>query len=448
MLQHWRRSRVTKAITDSGYAQSFSEAEARLDAIDLQIVVGQDQIGTPAGQAAVLTAVVTARKCFGRVAVVAGNDAPLNASLPLGKTLLTAARRLGSKATIPAPSVATHVIRIGRTPKSSGWDLRCWWDRWLAGTRAVDDDLIGDSRLALAGVFAGAVAVRQVFACVLAGRVILPRDVSISLWTPWESASAAGLGPERFDVPDKIWLIGLGHLGQAFVWNLCQLPGATERLAVLQDDQLISEENEATSLLVRPGAIDMRKRKTRLAAPWLETAGWRTQLIERRHLGDIALTGDDPPYLLTGLDRLAPRLALAKHGFPFMLDAGIGHGAGTFEGIQIRTIANGKLRRGLWAEEDAGEEAASKRILNYAAYAELEKHIGQCGTLGFAEASGAVPFVGAAAGALTIAQVARIASLETMPLLLQMELGSPEMTTLGGVTPASETNLGSFSVTL
>jgi hypothetical protein len=131
-----------------------------------------------------------------------------------------------------------------------------------------------------------------------------------------------------------------------------------------------------------------------------------------------------------------------------MLDAGIGHGAGSFEGIQIRTIVSGKLPRGLWAEEDPGEEAVSKRVLNCPAYAELENHIGQCGTLGFAEASVAVPFVGAAAGALTIAQAARIASLETTPLLLQMELGSPEMTTLGGVTPASDTNLGSFSVTL
>jgi len=326
--------------------------------------------------------------------------------------------------------------------------LRCWWDRWLAGSRAVDDDAIGDSRFALAGVFAGAAAVRQVFACVVTGPTILPRDVSVSLWTPWQPANITEPGPDRFDVPDKVWFIGLGHLGQAFVWNLCLLPGTGERIAILQDDQCVSEENEATSLLVRPGTIDMCKRKTRLAAPWLERASWSTQLIERRHLGDIALTEDDPPYLLSGLDRLKPRLVLAKHGFPFMLDVGIGHGAGNFEGIQFRSIAKGQSLSGIWADEDASQEETSRRNLTRPAYVELEKQVGQCGILGFAEASVAVPFVGAAAGALAIAQLIRIASLQTTPLLLQMELSSPEVTTLGALTPASDVNLGSFSVTL
>src|ERR1039458_6687700 len=143
MTKHWKRSRVTKALTDAGRATSFSEAEDRLDAIRVAITVGDDQIATPAGQAAVLTAVATAHKCFGRVSLIATRDAPLIAPLPIDRSLLKAARRLGA-ATGKSTKTATHVIRIGAGARSTAWDIRCWWDRWLSGTRAFDGDELGD----------------------------------------------------------------------------------------------------------------------------------------------------------------------------------------------------------------------------------------------------------------------------------------------------------------
>jgi hypothetical protein len=448
MSIYWKRSRITKVMADAARVGSFSEAEARLDSIQLDVVVGDDQLGTPAGQAAALTAVATARKCFGGVTIVAEKDAPLIAALPVGKTLLKAARRLGARMATKSRTSATHTIRIGSTPTPAGWNLSCWWDRWLAGTRAFDDDGPGDSRLPLAGVFAGALAVRQVFACVVANRNLPPRDATVSLWMPWEPVDRSVNRPERFDVPDKLWLLGLGHLGQAFVWNLCFLGGSGDRLAVLQDDQKIGVENEATSLLVLPNGRQIGKRKTRVADAWLEGSGWRTQLIERRHLGDVAITDKDPPYLLSGLDRLEPRLTLARHGFPFMLDAGIGHGPGDFEGIQVRTIAKGQAIEGLWDKPKTDDEGTPKGLLSRQAYVELERHVGQCGTVEFAQASVAVPFVGAATGALVIASVIQLASLQASPLFLQMELGAPEMTTIGGFARSPETNLGSFSLRL
>jgi hypothetical protein len=448
MPKYRKRSRVTKALTDAALVGSFGEAEARLDAIRLNVAVGSDQVGTPAGQAAILTAVATACKCFGRVTVVSAHDAPLIAPLPIGATVTQAARRLGAKIAERADRDVTHTVRIGDGAKTGGWTLRCWWDRWLSGIRAFDYDAIGDSRLPTAGVFAGAIAVRQVFACVLAGRNVQARDVSVSVWTPWDKVDPAVKGPERFDLPDKVWFLGLGHLGQAFVWNLCLLPGRGDRLAVLQDDQTIGEENEATSLLVLPGNRQMNKRKARIAAGWLEACGWSTALIERRHHGDISITMDDPPYLLSGLDQVEPRLVLARHGFPFMLDAGIGHGAGDFEGIQIRTIAKCQSIDGLWEEPKAETKRRSAKLLESEVYRELEKHVGQCGKFEFAEASVAVPFVGAVAGALVIGQLVRLATLQPSPMLLQMELASPEMATYSGLIPTPETNLGSFSASL
>ncbi|MGN8546966.1 hypothetical protein ACQPTN_20045 [Bradyrhizobium sp. 13971] len=450
MNKFWKRSRVTKALTDGDRAGSFEEAEARLNAVRIDVVVGDDQVSTTAGQAAALTAVTTARKCFGRVTLIIARDVPLVATLPIGGTMKAAARRLGARVDTQPSRLATHTIRIGDAPAGASWNIRCWWDRWLAGTRTFDGDEIADSRLPLSGVFAGAVAVRQVFACVLAGRDIRARDTTVSLWTPWLPASMDEIGPERFDVPDKLWLLGLGHLGQAFVWTFCFLRGQGERLVVLQDNQKISEENEATSLLVLPGDGELGERKVRVADVWLKQAGWETSPIERRHVGDLALGDDDPPILLSGLDRLKPRLVLAKHGFPFMIDAGIGHGPGDFEGVQVRTIVNGEPPEGLWSKSAKTEETedGTKGLLDRPAYMELEQHVGECGKVSFAQASVAVPFVGAATGAIVIGQAIRLATLEPAPVFLQMELGGPDMATLGGLTEAPDVNLGSFSIRL
>jgi hypothetical protein len=315
--------------------------------------------------------------------------------------------------------------------------VRCWWNCWLSGTRVLSDEPGGDSRLPLAGVFAGAIAVRQVFASVVASFLVPARETTISLWEPWNQD--AGAGPNQFDLPNALWLLGLGHLGQAFVWNLSFLPYRGHRSAVLQDDQVVGEENEATSLLVT--AADIGKRKTRVAAHWLEACGWQTALVERRHHGDIRHLLDDPPYLLCGLDRLEPRIAVAKLGFDYMIDAGVGHGPVDFEALQIRVIPKNESLEGLWGSPDHAKR--TDELLATKAYEALEQAVGQCGTYTLAEASVAVPFVGAATGALAIAQLIRLGSLKAVPQLLQLELAAPEMMTLSALVRSPNVNLGS-----
>jgi hypothetical protein len=444
MADHWKRSRITKALTDAARASSFSEAEARLDAVHVAVVVGPDQAVTAAGQAAALTAVATARKCFGRVTLVTSGDIPLIAKLPVGTTLQGAARRLGARISKAHGAKTTHTITIGTVPTNDRWTIHCWWDRWLSGSRACSEP-VGDSGLALSGTFSAALAVRQIFACVLAGKMLRARDATLSLWAPWVTADRSDIGPEQFDVPDQFWFLGLGHLGQAFIWNLCLL-GLRGGRAIIQDDQDIGVENEATSLLMVSG--DIGEKKTRLASKWLKAAGWNANIIERRHHGDIDLTPDDPPYLLSGLDRVEPRRVMAKHGFDYMIDAGLGHGPHDFEGIQLRVIAKGAIFDDLWsAPEHSLEETSSDRQAT-AAYRELETQIGQCGIVSFAEASTSVPFVGAAAGALVIAQAIRLASMQPTARFLQMQLSAPEMISAADLLPQPTGNLGSIQLSL
>lgn len=456
MTKHLKRSRVTKAFADAGLVKSFLDAEARLDAAHVCVVLCADQAATPAGQAAALTAVATVYKCFGRVSFSTERaEAPLTFSLPIGATIAEAVATLGADVGVRIPASCTHVVQIGAGPRRTGWTVHCWWDRWLSGTRTGGSEQLGDSRLALSGVFAGSLAVRQVFANVRLGAAHGARDETISLWAPWEPGAALVRGPDRFTIPNNLWLVGLGHLGQGFVWSLMTLPYRGARNAVLQDDQRITEENEATSLLVLPN-LKLGERKVRIASRWLESAGWETSLIERRHRGDLAPTPDDPPILVSGLDALPARRLLANSGFDYMVDAGIGHGPGDFEGIQVRVIPKGANVDELWRTEqkpvstvsDLARPTARDRLLAGEAYCNLDRTIGQCGTIQIADASVAVPFVGAAAGALVVAQLARLASMQPTGSLIQMDLGSPEMIIDGGQTKEPSSFLGGETMSL
>ena len=63
-------------------------------------------------------------------------------------------------------------------------------------------------------------------------------------------------------------------------------------------------------------------------------------------------------------------------------------------------MSRGQSIEGLWSKTTATDsDDARAKVLAKEAYVELEKKIGQCGIVSFAEASTAVPFVGAAAGA-------------------------------------------------
>ena len=47
----------------------------------------------------------------------------------------------------------------------------------------------------------------------------------VSLWSPVEdSRNPVSNSPLLHNLPNQFWVLGLGHLGQAFLWNLEMLP--------------------------------------------------------------------------------------------------------------------------------------------------------------------------------------------------------------------------------
>ena len=108
------RSRIRAALVNSG-KMSFPEADAKLENIAVVVDLQEAAAVCPAGQAAFLTAVATAVRCFGRVTVQGALEQPIKVSVPIGgKTLLAAASKLGAKGT-DTPN-GTRRILIGEGP--------------------------------------------------------------------------------------------------------------------------------------------------------------------------------------------------------------------------------------------------------------------------------------------------------------------------------------------
>jgi len=437
-IPHLRRSRIEKVITDAaGSEQDFDQAAAALNAVKIAITVGDAQLRSAAGQAAVLTIVTTAMKCFGRAELVCSGDAPLIRRLLFGSTLVQAARTTGAEVVTEVSSDVSHVIAVGADGPVDPF-LRCWWDGWHAGIRpAWENDAAGDSGNPFSGVFAGGLAVREVFANAIGRQRSVSRSTTINLWQPW--TRKVEYAPLTLSLPQKLWLVGLGHLGQGFLWSLSQLP-VEDRHAILQDDQWVGEENVATGLVTLGADVQAKNRKTRVAARWLEAAGWTTSIIERRNYGDLKLAFDDPPIILTSIDEPLARIDIAKAGHPYLIDAGVGHGAFDFEMAQIRVIPNGIEAASLWARPEQAKSVES--LLKRRAYVEHARKFDKCGTFTLAEASAAVPFVGAAVGALTIAQLLRLAALRATPQIMQVELAAADAAVIGVLNGPATNGLG------
>src|SRR5208283_1271476 len=99
----------------------------------LAIRIGDEAADTAAGQAAALTAVITASRCFlGGVTLSGAIDHPLLVPLPLtANTLREAAHMFGAVAELKLQPRRT--IIIGSGGHSPGWSIRAIWNGWSAG---------------------------------------------------------------------------------------------------------------------------------------------------------------------------------------------------------------------------------------------------------------------------------------------------------------------------
>jgi hypothetical protein len=323
---------------------TLEDAIARHEATGVVLCADRATCEHDLGQAALLTAVVTAVRAFGQVIVRA--DAP-NAVARLG---ITAGKRLAytvlDQGAVLADDLGQHdwpVVLIGTTtPVPAGLTsnrvlLRVSWSGWTARVSpARTPHPTPTGNCVLAATAAAALGINEAFAATLArpGNDGGHRGIELNLWRPGSPTDDPG--PALAYAPNAWWLVGLGHLGQAYAW-LIGLLDYVDRAGmeiVLQDTDRTTPANHSTGIFT-PNLSD-GVRKTRMVAGELDNIGFNTKIIERRLTSDLQVAPDEAHVALLGVDNLATRRLTSDVGWPFAIDVGLGDGPTNYDSLMLR----------------------------------------------------------------------------------------------------------------
>ena len=293
----------------------------------------------------------------------------------------------------------------------------------------------------LSGMLAAGLAVNEAFLFVngrmpAAGR----RALGLSLWHPGRETD--WLQPDESEptltyLPSRLWVIGLGHLGQAYLWALGLLPyqDPADVALVLQDIDTITESTESTSILTDSAMIG--KKKTRAMAAWAERRGFATSLQERMFAADFTRQTEEPAVALCGLDNGAGRRALDQVGFDFIVEAGLGRGHRDFRTMRLHVLPGRRAAADIWKQTSEGEKVEDRP-----AYARLmeEGVLDRCGMTLLAGKAVGAPFVGSIAATLALSEVLRLLHGGAVYQLIDIDLLSLEQR-LASQHPNSFANL-------
>ena len=261
----------------------------------------------------------------------------------------------------------------------------------------------------LSGMLAAGLAVNEAFLFVNGGMPAAGRRaLGLSLWRPGPEAD--WLQPDESEppltyLPSRLWLIGLGHLGQAYLWGLGLLPyqDPADVALVLQDIDVIAESTESTSILTDAAMIG--RKKTRAMAAWAERRGFATSLQERMFAADFTRQAEEPAVALCGLDNGAGRQALDQVGFDFVVEAGLGRGHRDFRAMRLHVLPGRRAAADIWKQTREGEKVEDRP-----AYAKLMEDgvLDRCGMTLLAGKAVGAPFVGSIAATLALSEVLRL----------------------------------------
>ncbi len=412
-------SRISKLFVDRDQTAS-AEALNRRRRFAVNLLCGPDVRHSYTLQLALLTAANVAQRCFpGAVAVSLEPDvanAPLLVWPSLNQSLGSALLSLvGQEAfTSSGRRLLGHAVVFGDGTAPPG-SLRATFDGWIAkvGPAHATPPLPQREYCSLAGVLAGSLAIAELFFAFADINIAAARrTVALSLWRPdadVNTQEAIGV-PVQF-LPRDLWMLGLGHLGNAYLWSLATLPfqNPGEAEIYLNDFDKVEGPNLETGLLFTRGSV--RRYKTRICAAWLETRGFQTRMIERPFDEHFRCRATEPKLALCGFDSNPPRRDLATAGFTRVIESGLGGTAGNFDTIALHTLPNSRQPEELWPDLSSDEEArilaeqerVARENPGYRAVADNE-----CGRYEVAGKSVAVPFVGAVASTLVLAEALRV----------------------------------------
>jgi hypothetical protein len=403
--------RLIKQAIDSGAAGSIEEAHELFSRYRLTIEI--DASADPVQHATLLTATTLARRVFlGGVTVHGALDVPCLSPMLPGCSLADAVVSLGgSVGRRRVPSGDPTVVIGARQERREGFCVRAVAAGWRGGIVPAHSDLepAAGSAMPLAGMLAAALAINEAFIHVSSGVPAAGRrTLGLSLWDPQATIDWLAPAPDepalRY-LPSRLWLVGLGHLGQAYLWGLGLLPYASpESLRLfLQDVDVITPSTESTSVLTDASSIGTQK--TRAMAAWASTRGFDSCILERLFQADFKRQAGEPAIALCGLDNGAGRRALDQVGFDLVVEAGLGRGHRDFRTMRLHTLPGPRPSAEMWksasVRESPVEQSAYNQLLT-------EGVLDRCGMTVLAGKAVGAPFVGSIAGALALAEVLRL----------------------------------------
>jgi len=417
--------RLMKLAMDSGRAQTADEAAALMGGYRLRVVFENPH--DPIAQATLLTCVALASRVFlGGVSIEGDLDVTQLTPLPLPALLREAVRELGAQAGHATADTPTITIGASESRARAGrFHVRTAVAGWRGGVLPIEADIQiapGDAT-PLAAMLAGALAVSEAFEFVSTGNGMAGRvPVGLSLWKPSSDWLADGVEPRLQYLPARLWLIGLGHLGQAYLWALGLLPYAdsAQLELVLQDDDVITGSTPSTSIL---STVAMkRERKTRAMSAWAERRGFRTRMHERLFDAAYRRQPQEPSVALCGLDNPEGRRALDLAGFDFVVEAGLGRDFRNFQTIRLHTLPARRSAAEIWPERSF----APPPVEQNPAYQDLlaSGELDQCGITLLAGKAVGAPFVGSVAACLAVAEVLRLLAGGDLDELIDLDLRS------------------------
>ena len=429
-------NRTTKLELDEGRARSFDEAHEIVARYVLQIDVGSGIIGSETRQAMLLTTINAARRAFiGGVRVRLHERGRLSLKWAKGLDVAEVVETYGGEI-VESLESAHPTLVIGNVDEQPPGSIVLYttWEGWAGGVVTEMQERLAESlEFPLAGMLAAALGVSETFQNVRGDVVAGRRSTGLSLWAPqydWRSEPAHG-EPCRY-LPDRLWLLGLGHLGQAYAWGLGLLPyddHATVTL-VLQDYDTIVKANKSTGMLSNDSSVGQRK--SRVVATCFERLGFKTAITERPFNDKTRRDVDEPGIALVGVDSLAPRRLLENANFDLVVDAGLGGGPRDYLDILIHSFPSGMSAETAWPEKSS---SSSSSLVSQPAYLDLQRQLSkttkltdgeiECGIIEVAGRSAGAAFVGCVAAAFVLSEVLRVLAGGPRFEVLDISLRSP-----------------------
>lgn len=383
-------NRTMKLAMDEGRVGSYEEAESLFSTYKLRVHVQPGFSAVPASEAAVLTMLNAAPKTFlGGVELVGALDERCTRAWFAGKALGDVAEQFGVAAVAARGSsdVPTICLGDGRPQREAFW----------LGVSPQPDGFTLSPDVAMMGSRESMVDV---------GVAAAGAALNEAFQYAYRNAPLAGQREVRWRLPGRVnanqvgtvWLIGLGHLGQAFLWTAAlagddRLPRAVR----LSDYDTVSWSSLSTGLMVR--TKDVGRKKVDVVAEQLEALHTQVERDYERLDLDAEVARSTHDLAVVAVDNIALRRSLDRLHANRVLEAGIGDGADAFTRIQLHAFPGPRKARDIWTGDDL--RAIRQVELSKPAYQTLLAKSGdQCGTALVAGRSVATPFVGAFAGAL------------------------------------------------